>query len=111
MKSSIKSIDKEYVANTYGRFDLEIVHGKGSLVYDAEGKEYIDLATGIAVNTFGMSDDSWKSAIVAQLDKCQHTSNLYYSEPCATLAKMLCERTGAKKVFFQTPEQNLTSVQ
>ena len=100
MKSSIKSIDKEYVANTYGRFDLEIAHGKGSLVYDADGKEYIDLATGIAVNTFGMSDDSWKSAIIAQLDKCQHTSNLYYSEPCATLAKMLCERTGAKKVFF-----------
>lgn len=97
---SIKSIDKEYVANTYGRFDLEIVSGKGSLVYDINGKEYIDLATGIAVNTFGVSDGEWINAVTEQLNKVQHTSNLYYSEPCAILAKMLCERTNAKKVFF-----------
>ena len=100
MKSSFKNIDREYVANTYGRFDLEITHGKGSLVYDINGKEYIDLATGIAVNTFGVSDDAWVDAVINQLKECQHTSNLYYSEPCARLAKMLCERTGAKKVFF-----------
>ena len=100
MKSSFKNIDREYVANTYGRFDLEITHGKGSLVYDINGKEYIDLATGIAVNTFGVSDDAWTEAVINQLKECQHTSNLYYSEPCARLAKMLCERTGAKKVFF-----------
>ncbi|MBO5356799.1 MAG: acetylornithine transaminase [Clostridia bacterium] len=97
---SFKNIDKEYVANTYGRFDLEIVSGKGSLVYDINGKEYIDLATGIAVNTFGVSDNEWINAVTEQLGKVQHTSNLYYSEPCAILAKMLCERTGAKKVFF-----------
>ncbi len=100
MKTSIKNIDKEYVANTYGRFDLELAYGKGSLVYDTEGKEYIDLATGIAVNTFGIADNSWIEAVIEQLNKCQHTSNLYYSEPCARLAKMLCQRTGAKKVFF-----------
>ena len=97
---SIKKIDKEYVANTYGRFDLQIDHGNGAYVYDNEGKEYIDLSGGIAVNTFGMCDPVWIKAVEAQLHKCQHTSNLYYSEPCATLAKMLCERTGAKKVFF-----------
>ena len=97
---SFKNIDKEYVANTYGRFDLEIVSGKGSLVYDINGKEYIDLSTGIAVNTFGVADDEWINAVTNQLGKVQHTSNLYYSEPCAVLAKMLCERTGAKKVFF-----------
>lgn len=97
---SFKNIDKEFVANTYGRFDLEIVSGKGSLVYDINGKEYIDLATGIAVNTFGVADNEWINAITEQLNKVQHTSNLYYSEPCAILAKMLCERTGAKKVFF-----------
>lgn len=97
---SFKNIDKEYVANTYGRFDLELTHGHGSLVYDINGKEYIDLSTGIAVNTFGISDNEWVNAITEQLSKIQHTSNLYYSEPCATLAKMLCERTGAKKVFF-----------
>ena len=100
MKSSFKNIDREYVANTYGRFDLEITSGKGSLVYDIDGKEYIDLATGIAVNTFGVADDAWVEAVINQLKECQHTSNLYYSEPCARLAKMLCERTGAKKVFF-----------
>lgn len=97
---SIKNIDKEYIANTYGRFDLLIDHGNGAFVYDNEGKEYIDLSSGIAVNTFGMCDPVWIKAVEAQLHKCQHTSNLYYSEPCATLAKMLCERTGAKKVFF-----------
>lgn len=97
---SLKNIDKQYVANTYARFDLEIVGGKGSRVYDDNGKEYIDLATGIAVNTFGIADDEWISAVSAQLAKFQHTSNLYYSSPCAILAKMLCEKTGAKKVFF-----------
>ena len=97
---SLKNIDKQYVANTYARFDLEIVGGKGSRVYDDNGKEYIDLATGIAVNTFGIADDEWISAVSAQLAKFQHTSNLYYSSPCAILAKMLCEKTGAKRVFF-----------
>ncbi len=100
MFDSIKQIDKEYVANTYARFDLQIVSGKGSRVFDENGKEYIDLSTGIAVNTFGLCDEEWKAAVTAQLDKFQHTSNLYYSAPCAELAKLLCEKTGAKKVFF-----------
>lgn len=97
---SNKQIDKQYVASTYARFDIEIVSGKGSIVYDESGKEYIDLATGIAVNTFGVADDEWIGAVTAQLGKFQHVSNLYYSEPCARLAKLLCERTGAKRVFF-----------
>ena len=97
---NIKSIDKEYVAGTYARFDLTLTHGKGSLVYDDSGREYIDLATGIAVNTFGVSDDVWISAVTEQAKKIQHASNLYYTEPGAKLAKMLCERTGASKVFF-----------
>lgn len=95
-----KQIDKQYVANTYARFDIEIVSGKGSRVVDSNGREYIDLATGIAVNTFGVADDAWIEAVTAQLGKFQHVSNLYYSEPCTTLAQILCERTGAKKVFF-----------
>ena len=96
----IKAIDKQYVANTYARFDIQLTKGKGSLVYDEAGNEYIDLGTGIAVNGFGIADEGWKEAVIAQLDKIQHTSNLYYSEPCALLAKTLCERTGMKKVFF-----------
>lgn len=97
---NVKAIDKEYVANTYARFDIQLVSGKGSRVFDDNGKEYIDLGTGIAVNTFGFCDAEWTNAVTDQLSRFQHTSNLYYSEPCAALAKMLCERTGAKKVFF-----------
>ncbi len=96
----VKQIDKEYIANTYARFDVCLTGGKGSVVTDNTGKEYIDLGTGIAVNSFGIGDDIWKEAVVAQLDKIQHTSNLYYSEPCALLAQTLCEKTGMKKVFF-----------
>jgi acetylornithine/N-succinyldiaminopimelate aminotransferase len=97
---TIREIDNEYIANTYARFPLCLVRGKGSLVYDENGKEYIDLGTGIAVNTFGYSDDEWIGAVTEQLGALQHTSNLYYSKPCAMLAKTLCERTGMRKVFF-----------
>ena len=95
-----KIIDKEYVANTYNRFPVEIVSGKGSYVYDADGKEYIDMGSGIGVTSFGIADDEWQKAITEQLSKVQHMSNLYYTQPCANLAKALCEKTGMKKVFF-----------
>ena len=97
---NIKELDKQYVASTYARFPLCITAGKGAFAYDENGKEYIDLGTGIAVNTFGYSDDEWVSAVTEQLSKLQHTSNLYYSEPCAMLAEALCKKTGMKKVFF-----------
>ena len=97
---NIKDLDNQYVASTYARFPLCITSGKGSIAYDENGKEYIDLGTGIAVNTFGYSDDEWVSAVSAQLARLQHTSNLYYSEPCARLAELLCKKTGMKKVFF-----------
>ena len=97
---NIKEADKQYIMPTYGRFDLCIVSGKGSTYYDENGKKYIDLGTGIAVNTFGACDEEWKNAVIEQINKIQHTSNLYYSEPCAKLAQMLCEKTGMKKVFF-----------
>ncbi len=96
----IKELDNKYIAQTYARFPIALVGGKGSIVVDDEEKEYIDLGTGIAVNTFGASDDEWVSAVTAQLNKIQHTSNLYYSEPCARLAEMLCIRTGMSRVFF-----------
>ena len=77
-----------------------LTHGKGSLVYDEQGKEYIDMGSGIGVTAFGIADDAWVAAVTEQLGKLQHMSNLYYTEPCAMLAKMLCERSGMKKVFF-----------
>ena len=95
-----KEKDNEFVSHAYGRFDVAISSGKGSTVWDENGKEYIDFGSGIGVTAFGIADDEWKSAVEAQLDKIQHTSNLYYTKPCADLAMMLCEKTGMKKVFF-----------
>ena len=97
---NIKEMDQTYVANTYKRFPLEIVRGKGSLVQDETGREYIDLGSGIAVTSFGVADEEWKRAVTEQLGKVQHMSNLYYTAPCAELARMLCQATGFKKVFF-----------
>ena len=109
---TIKEIDKKYVANTYARFDVVLTEGNGSVLKDENGKEYIDLGTGIAVNGFGVGDNEWKQAVIAQLDKIQHTSNLYYSGPCALLAETLCKRTGMKKVFFSNSgaEANETAI-
>jgi len=98
--SKIQQIDKQYVANTYNRFPVEIVSGKGSVVTDADGKEYIDMGSGIGVTAFGIADDLWQQAVTAQLASVQHMSNLYYTQPCAQLAQLLCERTGMSKVFF-----------
>ena len=95
-----KEQDSTYVAHTYARFPLEIVSGSGATGYDEAGNAYIDLGTGIAVNTFGYCDSAWADAVSAQAHKLQHTSNLYYTGPCAELAKMLCQRTGMSKVFF-----------
>lgn len=97
---TIKEKDSKYVASTYGRFPLELIQGKGALLVDTEGKEYIDLSSGIAVNTFGIADTEWVNAVTTQLNTLQHTSNLYYTKPCADLAELLCEKTGMKKVFF-----------
>ena len=97
---SIMDMDKAYVAGTYKRFPVEIVSGKGSHAVDSQGKTYVDMGSGIGVTAFGYGDEAWKAAVCAQLDKVQHTSNLYYNAPCAQLAKLLCEKTGMKKVFF-----------
>ena len=92
--------DQQYIASTYKRFPLEIVSGKGSLVYGADGKEYIDMGSGIAVTSFGIADDEWQAAVTAQLATLQHMSNLYYTDPCIRLAELLCQKTGMSKVFF-----------
>ena len=93
-------MDAAYVANTYKRFPVQIVSGQGSIVKDDQGKEYIDLGSGIAVTSFGIGDAEWKQAVMDQINQVQHMSNLYYTEPCAKLAQMLCQKTGMKKVFF-----------
>lgn len=97
---SLQSTDKKYIANTYNRFPVSVVSGKGSVVKDENGKEYIDLGSGIGVTSFGIADEIWQTAVTEQISKVQHMSNLYYTEPCTRLAEMLCEKTGMKKVFF-----------
>ena len=97
---SIMNTDREYVAGTSNRFPVEIVSGKGSVVTDINGTEYIDMGSGIGVTAFGTADAEWIGAVTEQLSKVQHTSNLYYTEPCVKLAEMLCKKTGMSKVFF-----------
>lgn len=97
---NIQERDREYVASTYDRYPVTITAGKGSIVTDIDGKDYIDLTSGIGVTSFGVCDDIWYKAVCEQAAKVQHMSNLFYTEPCAKLAEMLCERTGMSKVFF-----------
>ncbi len=98
--SSLFEKDARYISNTYARFPVEIVRGEGSLAYDSRDKRYIDMGAGIGVNIFGYADKEWQNAVINQLRKVQHTSNLFYTCPDAELAEMLCIRTGLKKVFF-----------
>ncbi len=96
----IKQLDGEYLARTYARYPVALVGGKNATLVGSDGKEYIDFGAGIAVNIFGANDEEWKAAVIEQLGKIQHVSNYYYAEPQVRLARMLCERTGAKRVFF-----------
>ena len=96
----LKEKDSAYIAGTYSRFAAEIYEGNGATLRSADGKEYIDFGSGIAVNSFGVNDTAWKDAVIAQINKVQHASNLYYTRPQAELAELLCRRTGAKQVFF-----------
>lgn len=97
---TIKETDQKYIMGTYGRVELELDHGFGATLVDTNGRKYIDFGSGIAVNTFGACDKAWVEAVSAQLEKIQHTSNYYYTKPCADLAEIICTRTGMSKVFF-----------
>ncbi len=96
----LKNKDSQYIANTYNRFSADMERGEGATLYSEDGKKYVDFGSGIAVNSFGINDEEWKTAVIAQINRIQHASNLYYTRPQAELAELLCERTGAKKVFF-----------
>lgn len=95
-----KQYDDDYIIHSYGRFPVLLTKGKGATVQDDTGKTYIDFTSGIGVNALGFCDDGWVQAVSAQLQTLQHTSNLYYTEPCIQTAKLLCEKSGMKKVFF-----------
>jgi len=100
MCQKVKQADSAYIAGTYGRFDAVMSKGEGAHYEGLDGKRYIDFGTGIGVTLFGACDPDWVAAVTHQLTTLGHTSNLYYTEPQTQLAKLLCERTSMKKVFF-----------
>ncbi|HIY05385.1 MAG TPA: aspartate aminotransferase family protein [Candidatus Anaerotignum merdipullorum] len=95
-----KQQDETYLIHSYSRFPVLLTKGKGAAVQDDTGKAYIDFTSGIGVNALGFCDDGWIAAVTNQLNTLQHTSNLYYTEPCIRAAKLLCEKSGMQKVFF-----------
>lgn len=98
--NEIKQLDSDYIAQTYGRFNLALSHGKGCQVWDFEGNEYLDFTSGIGVNSLGWADEDWLNAVVHQASSLAHTSNLFFTEPSSRLAKKLAEASGLKRVFF-----------
>ena len=96
----MKNLTHQYVMTTYGRFPVAIDHGEGAKLYDPEGKEYIDFTSGIGVTCLGYGDEGWVDAITQQAKKLNHVSNLFYTEPSAKLAEIMCKRTGESCVFF-----------
>ena len=96
----IKQRDKEYIEPVFNRFQVAIESGKNATLKDFDGKEYIDFTSGIGVNALGINDEEWKKAVIDQLGKIQHACNLYYTEPQTELAKLICEKSGAKKVCY-----------
>ena len=96
----IQKKDSKYIANTYKRFPVALVEGKGAVAKDPEGKEYIDFTSGIGVNSLGYADAGWADAVAAQARRLQHVSNLYSTQPDVEVAERLCEYTGFSKVFF-----------
>ena len=96
----IKAQDKEFIMNTYGRFDVAFVGGKGSTLYDEKGASYIDFGSGIGTSALGANDEKWREAVSKQANTLAHISNLYYNPVTSELAEKLCKITGMKNVFF-----------
>lgn len=91
---------EEYILHTYNRYQIVLEKGDGVRLYDAEGKEYLDFAAGIAVFALGYNHKEYNQALKEQIDKVIHTSNLYYNIPAVEAAEKLVKATGLNKVFF-----------
>ena len=92
--------EQQNVMGTYARYPLALDHGKNATCYDVEGREFIDFTSGIGVNVLGFCDEGWIKAVTNQLNKLQHTSNLYYTQPCIEVAELMCKKSGMKKMYF-----------
>ena len=95
-----KEKDLKYIMHTYGRYDVALKSGKGAVAYDEDGKRYIDVSSGIGVNSLGYCDEGWVRAVSAQAGTLQHMSNYFYCAQAADLAEKLCRLTGLAKVCF-----------
>ena len=98
--TEIQQLDRQYHAETYAYFPVAFSGGRNATLFGTDGKEYIDFGAGIATNIFGVNDESWKAAVVEQLNRIQHVCNYYYAEPQSRLAELLCRKSGAKRAFF-----------
>ena len=95
-----KEKDLKYIMHTYGRYDVALQSGKGATAFDEDGKRYIDVSSGIGVNSLGYCDEGWVKAVTAQAGTIQHMSNYFYSKQPSDLAEKLCNLTGMAKVCF-----------
>ena len=95
-----KEKDLTYIMHTYGRYDVALAKGKGVVAYDEDGKRYLDVSSGIGVNSLGYCDEGWVQAVTAQANTLQHMSNYFYSAQASNLAETLCKLTGLAKVCF-----------
>ena len=102
--------DERYIAHAYGRLPLEFSHGAGSAVYGTDGKRYIDLGSGIAVNIFGLCDREWTAAVENQLSRFAHTSNYYIFGAAGRILRSCCAGVpGLKGCSFPIPAQKPTN--
>ncbi len=100
LTEELELYSSQYLMHTYARMPISIIRGQGCKVYDAEGREYLDLVAGVAVNALGHSHPDLVTAIEQQALHLIHSSNLYYSEPQVQLARLLVELSFGQKVFF-----------
>ena len=96
----LKQLDRQYVIQTYGRFDVDIDHGQGATLYSLDGREYIDFTSGIGVCSIGYGNPRWAAAVAEQAARLAHVSNLFYTRPYVELARTLCQRSGMAAAFF-----------
>ena len=95
-----KEKDSQYIMHTYGHYDVALKSGNGAVAFDEDGKRYIDVSSGIGVNSLGYCDEGWVKAVSAQAATIQHMSNYFYSSQASDLAEKLCKLTGLAKVCF-----------
>ena len=99
-KNQIIEKSEERLLHVYNRFPVVFNHGKGVFLYDEDDEEYLDFASGIGVMAFGYGNEEYEDALISQIKKITHTSNLYYHEPMVEAAEKLCEVSSMDKVFF-----------